>query len=86
MRNRYKEALDVQDACNPSGVARLFYDLACEFHRSPEYTGTDSVRNDPALRLIAYKLCELMGHCASLSEAFEAAEKACIEKEQESKQ
>jgi hypothetical protein len=54
-----KEALEVQDACNPGGVAALLTREMSAFMRSPEYTGTTSLRNDPALRLIACKLASL---------------------------
>lgn len=61
MTNRYEEAITCQDAVNPSGVARVFTEQCAAFMRSPDYTGTDSVKRDPALRLIAYKLADLMG-------------------------
>ena len=59
MAKRHKEALEVLDACNPGGVAGLLAREMSAFMRSPEYTGTTSLRNDPALRLIAYKLASL---------------------------
>jgi hypothetical protein len=59
MAKRHKEALEVQDACNPGGVAALLSREMSAFMRSSEYTGTDSLRRDPALRLIAYKLADL---------------------------
>jgi len=59
MAKRHNEALEVQDACNPGGVAALLTREMSAFLRSPEYTGTTSLRNDPALRLIAYKLASL---------------------------
>jgi hypothetical protein len=84
MSNRYQTALDVQDACNPSGVGKLFERETHAFMDSPDYKGTDSVRNDPALRLIAYKLCELMGICASLEPAYDKAFAECEAKAKES--
>jgi hypothetical protein len=60
MASRYQDAIDVQNASNPFGVAHLFIELSREFINSPEYRGTGSLRNDPALQLVAYKLFDLM--------------------------
>lgn len=58
---RYQTALNVQYACNPSGVAHAFINACSEFRDTTEFTGTDSIKIDPALRLIAYQLAYLMG-------------------------
>ena len=59
MRNRYREAIDVQDACNPSGVALSLHKMCCVVSR--EGNGTDGVRRDPAVRLFVAKLADLCG-------------------------
>jgi hypothetical protein len=58
-RNRYQDALDVQNACNPSGVAHSLHEICCEVSR--EGGGTDAVRRDPAVRLFVAKLADLCG-------------------------
>jgi hypothetical protein len=56
---RQETAWMIQDACNPMGVANELLHQMKAFCDTPEYTGTDSIRNDPALRAIAYKLADL---------------------------
>lgn len=58
--NVYKQALNVQDACNPSGVANLFF-RACSEIRDTENAETEALCTHPALILIADKLIDLMG-------------------------
>lgn len=87
LSRRFETALDIQNACNPSGVAKTFYDLACEFMRSPEFTGTNAVRNDPALKLIAFKLADLMGvGTLDGTEAFWKAHDECVAKRDATRQ
>jgi DNA-directed RNA polymerase subunit RPC12/RpoP len=54
-------ALEIQDAVNPLAVANVLVKEIREFSRRPEFTGTRSVREDPALRAIAHKLADLFG-------------------------
>jgi len=61
MPNRFQDALDIQSACNPSGVAYALVRHMEAFIRSPEYKGTASICQDPALRLMVYQLSYLMG-------------------------
>lgn len=59
---RTADALAIQQgASNPSGVARALVRAIDEFQSSPQYTGTDSVRSDPAIRLICHQLAFLLG-------------------------
>lgn len=59
---RNRDAIAIQaGACNPSGVARSLVQAIDEFTDSPDYTGTDSVRADPAIRLICHQLAFLLG-------------------------
>lgn len=60
-RNRFQDALDIQNACNPSGVAIALSESISTFMKSPEYTGTDSISADPGIRLIAFQLSFLLG-------------------------
>jgi hypothetical protein len=54
----FKTPLDIQDACNPSGVAYAFLE-ACEKARKEGYD-TRMLCTDSAIRLIAYKLSDLV--------------------------
>lgn len=59
MQNRHEIAWAIQNACNPMGVAHELIAQMRAFQSAPEYTGTTSMRDDPALRAIAYKLADL---------------------------
>jgi hypothetical protein len=59
--DRFKVADDIQDACNPSGVARELVRVIASAMRDPACTGTDFVRNDPAVRCVVDKLASLTG-------------------------
>jgi hypothetical protein len=58
--NRFKVACDIQDACNPSGVARELVRIIADAMRDPACTGTDFVRADPAVVAVVDKLSSLM--------------------------
>jgi hypothetical protein len=59
---RWGNALSIQaGACNPSGIVHALLAAIQEMRDGPDYTGTDSVRQDPALRLIVHQLAYLMG-------------------------
>lgn len=58
-RNRFWNAHMIQQgACNPSGIARALVE-ACD-QANAELDGTDSVRRDPAVRLICHQLASLL--------------------------
>ncbi len=59
--DRFKVADEIQNACNPSGVARELVRIIASAMRDPAYTGTDFVRNDPAVRCVVDKLASLTG-------------------------
>ena len=52
-------ALDVQDACNPLAVARLYVRMTDELREHHGVRGTDEIRNHPAVVLVAHKLADL---------------------------
>lgn len=58
-RNRFSDAILVQDACNPSGVALDLHRICCEV--SKETGSTDAVRRDQAVILFVAKLADLCG-------------------------
>jgi hypothetical protein len=58
--NRFKVAVDIQNACNPSGVARELVRVIEDAMQDPAYTGTDYVRSDPAVVAVVDKLSSLM--------------------------
>jgi hypothetical protein len=60
MKTRNRDALAIQQgACNPSGVARALVRAIDEARA--ENTDTDSIRRDPACRLICHQLAFLLG-------------------------
>ena len=78
---RYNQALDIEaGACNPSGIARTLVRAIAEFQASPEYAGTDSLRADPALRLMVHQLAFLMNttELDMSGDAYVAAITACV--------
>ena len=54
-----KDALSVQNACNPSGVAHSFATLCEQMHQAG--MSTTAICDHPAARLFAAKLADLMG-------------------------
>ena len=75
--SRKQDAIAIQNACNPAGVARTLVAAIAEMHASPDYAGTDSVKSDPAVRLIVGKLADLCGIAHELD--YIALERACNE-------
>ena len=72
--NRFDDALAIQSACNPSGVARSVVAMLAQII-SEENGDTNSMRNDPAVRLAVYQLAYLTGATdANYSEAYSACE------------
>ena len=59
--SRFQDALLIQSACNPAGVAHALARHIAEFMKTPAYGGTASICEDPALRLMAYQLAHLFG-------------------------
>lgn len=59
MQDRHEIAWAIQNACNPLGVANELLRQMKAFQETAEYKGTNSLRDDPALRAIAYKLADL---------------------------
>lgn len=61
MRNRFDNAVGIQEgACNPSGIMYSMLQACEEIRAEPDHTGTDQLRADPALRLMAHQLCYLL--------------------------
>lgn len=61
MRNRYDNAVGIQEgACNPSGILHSMLEACEEIRAEPSHTGTDQLRADPALRLMAHQLSYLL--------------------------
>jgi len=77
-----QQAIDVQDACNLSGVVASFHrvmGVLCE------HTMATRDRNShPIVTLFLLKLCELNGCGSTLHASYKAAEKACHELAQSS--
>jgi hypothetical protein len=75
-----KEAVDVQDACNPLGVARGMV-RAMDGIRLLGVTATDDIRNHPVAILWAHKLADLFGvaSCGIDDDRYAVALSMCIE-------
>jgi hypothetical protein len=56
---RHKDAVEVQNAVNPSGIALAMHQACKECYE--EGLGTTQTCADPAVRLFAYKLADLTG-------------------------
>lgn len=54
-------ALEVQDACNLSGVAISFVAIVKELNKHPKSTGTDWVRCHPVSFMFCHKMCSMCG-------------------------
>lgn len=61
MAKRHKAAIDIQDACNPSGVAHAIIAAMQEFRESPDNKGTASLCKDHAIKLMVFQLAYLCG-------------------------
>jgi hypothetical protein len=70
-------ALDVQDACNLSGVVHSFAEVVTALRNSPECTGTDWVNEHPIVTLFLDKLSSLNNYTSTLGyiAAYEKVEK-----------
>ena len=75
MKNRFKDALQVQDACNISGVARSFVAVIDDARANPMPPGTNPDM-DSAVILFAYKIASLVG-VDSITNTLDAAWKDC---------
>ncbi len=61
MKNIYKEALDVQDACNSSGVIHSLSRAMEEIWKEAreKNLGTEYVNQHPVVKMFLTKLCDL---------------------------
>jgi hypothetical protein len=61
IRELAREALQVQDACNLSGVVHAFARAMSDLLKHPECTGTDWANTHPVAVLYADKIAHLTG-------------------------
>lgn len=61
LKQAAQSALDVQTACNLSGVARSFAEVMAALRALPECTGTDWANRHPVARLYAEQIVHLTG-------------------------
>lgn len=61
-----QQAIDVQDACNPSGVALFYVRIIDSLRNDHGIRDTDAIRKHPAVVLTAHKLADL-SQVASMS-------------------
>ncbi len=73
-----QSAIDVQNACNLSGVARSLHEVTTVLFQQDK--GTRWVNSHPAVTMYLCKMGELNGaDLCSLSPCYEVAEKKCLE-------
>jgi hypothetical protein len=81
LKEAAQSALDVQNACNPSGVIKALAGPVLDaLWEQANKTGSGSrwVGNHPIVRMYLYKIGELTGlEANSLSPGYDVAEKAC---------
>jgi hypothetical protein len=73
--NRYKTALEIQDACNLTAVAGVLHKVCLEVLHESE--STDAVTKDPAVILIVDKIHDMCGRLEG--QEFSKAFIACSE-------
>jgi hypothetical protein len=73
-----KRALQIQDACNPSGVALALSETIMELKRNG-VVGTEDICNHPIVKLMAHKVAELCGMATWDLDRYWQAELACAE-------
>ena len=74
-----QQALQVQNACNMSGIAHSFAKAMSELRVLQPQLGTDALNSHPITRLWASKVHDLAGMGLSNSNRFSDALKACEE-------
>jgi len=79
LKQAAQSALDVQDACNLSGVVFSFARAMQAICDSPERGDTESRNNHPIVTMYLLKLSELNGCGSTLHDSYEAAEARCKE-------
>lgn len=75
-----QQALDIQDACNLSGVAFAFANAVqavCDESHKGGATGTEWRNTHPIITMHLLKMCELNGCGSTLHESYNKAEKQC---------
>lgn len=76
LKQAAQQALDIQDACNLSGVVFAFGRAMQAICDSPN-SGTDERNQHPIVTMHLLKLCELNGCGSTLSESYDRAEVEC---------
>lgn len=79
--NKYSDAIAIAmvGACNPTGITHSFNEHVKRM-RDEENADTNTIRNDPALRLMAYQFAYLMGVDYLSHKDFHDLLKICKEK------
>ena len=71
-------ALQIQDACNPSGVALALSETIMELKRNG-VAGTDDICNHPIVKLMAHKMADLCGMATWNQDIYDSAYTDCTE-------
>lgn len=79
MTNIYKDAIQVQDACNLSGVAHSLCEAMKVIREEPDCNGTDYVNRHPVVTMYLSKMADLNGMSINSGE-FNAAYQICKER------
>jgi len=73
-----QNALDVQDACNPLAVARLYIRMTDDLLAHHGVRGTDAICNHPTVVLVAHKLADLSNVGSIGGDAYAEAYIECL--------
>jgi hypothetical protein len=82
MINRYAQALFISEgACNPIAIANQIVESIKEVREEPDFKGTASINEDPAIRLMVHQLAYITGmNDGAWSDNYNAAFLVCREK------
>lgn len=79
LRQLCRDAIAIQDACNPSGVAYALTDAYTFLRTLKECSGTDWLKTQACAVLIAHKLADLHGVADIGSGRYSEAYRLCKE-------
>lgn len=79
LKEMAQSALDVQTACNLSGVARSFAEVMSALRASADCTGTEWANTHPVARLYAEQIAHLSGAGPGDPSTYSAAYDKCVE-------
>ena len=83
LREMAQSALDIQSACNLSGVARSFAEVMMNLRRLPECQGTAWANSHPVALLYIGKMADMAGYGHGWDEAYVECERLARSQDQD---